>query len=224
MYRSLSSPISVETEHYSPMLHNSLVAMACSFSDDPAIRDIDTKRAFLTQAKSFMDGECQEPKLSTIQGLDIIGSCHSTMAEQTLGYMYFGMSGRTSQARTFRSISFHYQGIDCKIVGLNADCSSWVTSGLISHQAMVQRSWAYWALFATDVCWSLYVGRDCCLPDPSSATEKVSLPPIDEEIDSAVWDWSVSPTKVPEQPNRMMSTFVASCELMRIGRKIIDVV
>lgn len=223
MYRSLSSPALVETEHYSPMLHNALVAMACSFSDDPAIRDMETKRAFLTQAKSFMDGECQEPNISTIQGLDIIGSCHSTMAEQTLGYMYLGMSGRTSQAREFLQLS-QIKGAHFIKVGLSADCSSWVTSGLISAQIMTERSWAYWALYATDVFWSLYVGRDCCLPDPSSATEKVSLPPVDEKIDLAVWNWSASSRKVPNQPCRILTIFVASCELMMIGRKIIDVV
>jgi hypothetical protein len=101
MYLSLVSPTPIQTEHYSPMLHNALIALACSFSDDPIISDIQTKRAFLSQAKSFMDEECQQPNISTMQGLDILGSCHSTLGEQTLGYMYFGMCGRTSQAREF---------------------------------------------------------------------------------------------------------------------------
>lgn len=109
MYQALSSPTSVETEHYSPMLHNALVALACSFSDDPVIRDLQTQRAFLNQAKRYMDGECKNPNISTIQGLDIMGSCHSSMAEHTLGYMYFGMSGRTSQARKFVYIIFEFK-------------------------------------------------------------------------------------------------------------------
>lgn len=104
MYRSLSSPVIVETESYSPMLHNSLVALACSFSDDPAIRDIKTKRAFLTHAKSFIDKECDRTRLSTIQGLSIIACCHSTMGDQTLGYMYFGMSGRIAQVSEFSAL------------------------------------------------------------------------------------------------------------------------
>lgn len=88
---------------------------------------------------------------------------------------------------------------------------------------MIQRSWAYWTLYTTDVYWALFVG-DCCLPDPASAMEKVSLPPIDKDIDSAAWDQSVPLNKVRDQPSRILTVFVASCELMMIGRKIIDLV
>lgn len=107
-------------------------------------------------------------------------------------------------------------------VGLDVDCSSLVSSGSITHQDMVQRSWAYWGLAVMDVCWSLYVGRNCCLPDPSSTVGKISLPPVYEESNLETSSWPNSVNGVPEQPKQSVS--VASCDLMRIGRKIVDVV
>ena len=85
---------------------------------------------------------------------------------------------------------------------------------------MIQRKWAYWAVFATDVCWSLYVGRDFCLPAPMDASKAF----IDEKINSEIWNWPGLKGTVGNQPNRMLSTFVASCELIKIGRKIVNVV
>ena len=93
MYRALHLPASQtppKTTHYSPMLHNALVALATAFSDDPRIRDLRTRRLFLEKAKGYMDTECHSPNLSVIHALSIIGTFHSSMGEQTLGYLYFG--------------------------------------------------------------------------------------------------------------------------------------
>jgi hypothetical protein len=98
MHHTLSSSHPVATEHYSPMLHNSLLSFICGFSDDHVLRDIKTRRQFVSKAKSFLDSECQKPSISTAQALYTIGSFHSTCSEQTLGYLYFGMSGRVCQA------------------------------------------------------------------------------------------------------------------------------
>jgi hypothetical protein len=96
MYRALHLPASQtppKTTHYSPMLHNALVALATAFSDDPRIRDLRTRRLFLEKAKGYMDAECHSPNLSVIHALAIIGTFHSSMGEQTLGYLYFGEGG-----------------------------------------------------------------------------------------------------------------------------------
>jgi hypothetical protein len=93
MYRAISVPRSQsppKTTHYSPMLHNALIAVATAFSDDPRIRDHKSRQYFASTAKSFIEAECQEPNISVVHALSFLGSYHSSLGEQTLGYLYFG--------------------------------------------------------------------------------------------------------------------------------------
>lgn len=94
MYETLSTPRSQmppKTAHYSPMLHNSILAVATAFSDDPRIRDLKARQTFATLAKSYVETECQQPNISVVHALSCLGSYHSGLGEQTLGYLYFGM-------------------------------------------------------------------------------------------------------------------------------------
>lgn len=207
MYRALNGPPShtpPKTPHYSPMLHNALIALASAFSEDPRIRDLNSRQFFARKAKSYIEAECQKPNISVVHALSIIGSFHSSQGDQTLGYMYFGMAGRISQA-----------------LGLNVDCSPWVKAGHITHDDMVDRNWAYWTLFGQDVCWSLYVGRDGCVPSPSDH-QSLPFPFVDSEYDQL--DWHYPASGIPPQPNYLSRTFAVTCELLRIARTIIDVV
>jgi len=99
------------------MLHNALIAVATAFSDDPRVRDLKARQAFAKEAKRHFERECQMPNISVVHALSVIGSFHSGLGEQTLGYLYFGsclfhvmiaktklnlylgMSARISQAR-----------------------------------------------------------------------------------------------------------------------------
>jgi len=93
MCRALSVPPSQpppKTAHYSPMLHNALMALATAFSDDPRIRDLMFRQYFATRAKSYIDTECHRPNISAMHALSILGSFHSSLGNQTLGYLYFG--------------------------------------------------------------------------------------------------------------------------------------
>ena len=95
MCHSLSVPSSRDppkTPHYSPMLHNALVALALAFVDDARFRDFKTRQYFADKAKSYLEAECQRPNISVVQALSFIGSFHSSQGDQTLGYLYFGMS------------------------------------------------------------------------------------------------------------------------------------
>ena len=93
MRRALNLPPSQDppkTPHYSPMLHNALVALALAFLDDPRLRDFKTRQYFAERAKSFLEAECREPNISVVQALSLVGSFHSSQGDQTLGYMYCG--------------------------------------------------------------------------------------------------------------------------------------
>ncbi|OBZ70244.1 Nitrogen assimilation transcription factor nit-4 [Grifola frondosa] len=207
MHRTLSIPPNQpppKTAHYSPMLHNAALALATAFSDDPLIRDVRYRELFARKAKSYIEAECQRPSISLVSALSTIASFHSTQGEQSLGYLYFGMSGRMSQA-----------------LGLSIDCSPWVKSGLITHADMLDRNWAYWATFSQDICWSLYVGRDCCVAPPK-ATRPIPVPFVGSEIDQLPWYWA--PCKMAAQPSYVVRTFDVSCDLMLIARRIMDFV
>jgi hypothetical protein len=93
MYRALRLPRSrtpPKTPHYSPMLHNSLIALALAFLDDPKFRDLKSRQYFAEKAKSFTEAECQKPNISVVQALSFLGSFHSSQGDQSLGYLYFG--------------------------------------------------------------------------------------------------------------------------------------
>ncbi|KAF8241145.1 hypothetical protein L208DRAFT_1420221 [Tricholoma matsutake] len=194
MFRTISVPRSQtsKTTHYSPMLHNALIAVGTAFSDDPRIRDHKARQCFASTAKSCIEAECQEPNISVMHALSFLGSYHSSLGEQTLGYLYF--------------------------VGLSIDCSAWVKSGVISEHDMFDRNWAHWTTFTQDVCWSLYVGRDYCVPEP----KQIPIPSVDTAFDQIPWHHP--PSNIRPQPNFLSTTFAASCELLLIARRIMDVV
>jgi Fungal specific transcription factor domain len=92
MFRALGpSQTPPKTSHYSPMLHNALVALALAFADEPW-NDIKTRQIYASAAKSFIEDECRKPNLSVVHALSILASYHSSLGDQTLGYMYFGMT------------------------------------------------------------------------------------------------------------------------------------
>jgi len=94
MYRALCVPrghIPPKTPHYSPMLHNALVALALAFLDAPQFRDLKARRYFADKAKGYIEAECQKPNISVVQALSFIASFYSSQGDQTLGYLYFGM-------------------------------------------------------------------------------------------------------------------------------------
>ncbi|THV02241.1 hypothetical protein K435DRAFT_749764 [Dendrothele bispora CBS 962.96] len=207
MYRYLSIPRNetpAKRSHYSPMLHNALLSVAAAFSDDARIRDYKTRKCFADEAKRLIDEECAEPNVSVVHALSVLGSFHSSSGEHGLGYVYFGMSARVGQA-----------------LGLSVDCSRWVQSDKIAIHDLHDRYWCYWTTFSQDVCWSLYVGRDFSMPEPSEK-QKIPVPFIDTDYDQIPWEHP--PSKIPPQANYLSRTFAATCELLMIARRVMDIV
>ncbi|KAI9435378.1 hypothetical protein F5148DRAFT_1266632 [Russula earlei] len=199
MHRCLSIPASsppLITAHYSPMLHNALLAVATAFSDNPVIKDPATRQRYADKAKSCLESECELPKLSAMSALSILANYHSSTNHPTLGYLYFGISARMSQA-----------------LGLGIDCSPWVEAGLITHAGMLDRNWALWTTFCQDTTWSLYVGREFCTAS-SAGSQVIPLDPF-----LGCW-----PPKENERPNHISATFAATCSLMQIAREVAEVV
>ncbi|KAI0337043.1 hypothetical protein BDW22DRAFT_1433627 [Trametopsis cervina] len=207
MRRALTRPPSAPSlrlSHYSPMLHNALLALATAFSDDPAVLNIEFRRHFARKAKSYIDTDVLQPNVCLVSALGLMATFHSSRGEQSLGYLYAGMSGRMTQA-----------------LGLQIDCSAVVKSGRIQESTMLSRNWAYWTTFCQDVCWSLYIGRDCALSAPNDS-QLIPVPYVDSEFDHEPWIWE--PSKLPAQKSNIASVFAATCELLRIARRVMDFV
>lgn len=76
--------------HYSPFLHNSLLAVATAFSDDPLVANLEARQHFAMKAKSYIESECERPSLSAVQALAMLARFYSGQGQQTLGFMHFG--------------------------------------------------------------------------------------------------------------------------------------
>lgn len=83
------------TNHYSPMLHNVVVANALSYADTDALKNRALRDRFIQKAKNCLDAEAQKPALSGVMSLDLLSSYYSGQGEQSLGFMYFGTLATT---------------------------------------------------------------------------------------------------------------------------------
>ena len=94
MFRALSVPrnqVPPKTPHYSPMLHNAIMALALAFSDEP-FGDLKTRTCYANHAKSFIEAECRRPNLSVVHAFSVLATFHNAQGDQTLGFLYFGMT------------------------------------------------------------------------------------------------------------------------------------
>ena len=85
--------------HYSPFLHNTILAMALRWSDDAALNTPRNRTTFAAAAEMHLSRELPRPTLATVQGLALKSSYHSTLGDYTGGWAYFGMADRAAQSR-----------------------------------------------------------------------------------------------------------------------------
>lgn len=78
------------TSYYSPLLHNAILSLAVSFSDDPRVHDVEAGLFFASVAKDSIDIEVERPMLSTCQSLMLLGSFYSSSARHGLGWHHAG--------------------------------------------------------------------------------------------------------------------------------------
>lgn len=83
------------TNHYSPMLHNVVVANALTYADTDALKDRALQERFIQKAKNCLDAEAQKPALSGVLSLNLLSTYYTGQAEQSLGFMYFGALATT---------------------------------------------------------------------------------------------------------------------------------
>ncbi|KAG8791130.1 hypothetical protein FRC12_010115 [Ceratobasidium sp. 428] len=77
-------------QHYSPMLHCAIMAFACAFSDDPAIRAPETRGYFASRAKQWLDEELRHPAMSLVRSMTLLAEYSCGVGQMNTGYMYMG--------------------------------------------------------------------------------------------------------------------------------------
>lgn len=112
------------------MLHNAILALACTYADDPILQSQRVRDLFGTKAKGMIDQECLRPTLATVEALALLSSYHASKMEDGLFSLHLGMAVRMGEA-----------------LGLNVDCSSWVRGGHITQQDAVDRVSVFWSIF-----------------------------------------------------------------------------
>ncbi|WWC95840.1 hypothetical protein V866_002707 [Kwoniella sp. B9012] len=193
-----------KTPHYSPMLHNAILAIALGICDEPYLRASETRRVFAKKAKDLIDDEGMNPTVATVQAFAHLASYHSLEAEHNLGWLYIGQALRTSLA-----------------LGLNMDDTRLLKKGNVTSIQARERNVTFWTTFIQEGLWAPYIGRSISLP------EYTALPPsIDEELDQLIWQPEDPPTgedcTLKAQPGMLSTTFCHTVKLMRIGERIMN--
>ncbi|KAJ7159997.1 fungal-specific transcription factor domain-containing protein [Mycena crocata] len=207
MHRALRGPRSQlppRTPHYSPMLHNALLAVSAIYSDNPYLRAPKTRQYFVNVALDRLQADCRKPDLSLVQSFAFLGTYYVDLGDRIMGDLFCGMSSRISMS-----------------LGLSVDSTTWVKCGLITHDEMRERNWAHWSVFSLDVCWALYFGRGFCGPRHRCT---IPVPAVDEALDEIPWFHASAAAPPSPQPNLATLTFLESCELSVIAREIVDTV
>ncbi|KAJ7636825.1 hypothetical protein FB45DRAFT_1056102 [Roridomyces roridus] len=217
MHRALSSPRSREppkTSNYSPMLHNTLLAISAVYSDNPYIRDRRTRRYFINVALDHLQAECRRPNLSLVQALSFFGTYYIDCGDHVLGDMFCGKPVRASENPHLNVVAMSSRA--SMALGLDLDATAWAQTGFITEDEMHARHWACWSTFALDLCCSLRFGRDPC----GLSCRNIPKPFVDEDIDRTLWTHPSS--AVPIQPNLLTLTFSESASLFLTLREIVD--
>ncbi|KAF8598936.1 hypothetical protein BDV93DRAFT_609553 [Ceratobasidium sp. AG-I] len=193
-------------QHYSPLLHCSILAFACAFSDNPAISAPATRAKFSTFAKQWLDEEFKRPRMSLVRALALLAEYHCGVGERDAGYMYMGMSFRAARA-----------------LKLNGDSGLWGGEGILAFPDSLNRDWHFWSAFAQDKIMALDYEREYDIPMPRPGD---SLPSINNDLDSQPWLSELAPTSGPNTSpaNMRTKTFLETCKLTVISTRVIDAV
>ncbi|GAA5948610.1 hypothetical protein JCM21900_005189 [Sporobolomyces salmonicolor] len=191
------------TSNYGPLLHNAILAIACSYSDDPRVRGTTASADLATRAKRALEDEGERPTLATVEGLLLVGSWHSGNGKQGLGYIWGGSGLRLSQ-----------------VLGLGIDCSPYVRRGMLSESVRNARDRVMWLAYTQDKLWSSYVGRN---PTLLLGLLETPLPSINTELDNQLWPQTMSFGSEQRRPpsSNITITFLHTVRLAALQEQIL---
>jgi hypothetical protein len=80
----------IQSTHYTSLLHCSLLAFASSLSENPLIRARDTRDKFVTQAKEWLFDQFSDFHPTLLPTLTLLALYHHSVGEENTSYMYLG--------------------------------------------------------------------------------------------------------------------------------------
>ncbi|QRV75256.1 Fungal specific transcription factor domain [Ceratobasidium sp. AG-Ba] len=152
-----------EINHYSPLLHCSLLAFATAFSDDPLIKQPATRNRFAEKAKYLLHDELRQPNLCLAQSLIFLSEYHCGLGESERGYMYLGIGIHSVRALGTSKLDLR-----------SAETSSWCFWSIFSQDMNMDsdlRSTSHLAMELPRIDWEI---DQLSWAAPSSTTEQAS--------------------------------------------------
>ncbi|RDW63052.1 fungal specific transcription factor domain-containing protein [Aspergillus mulundensis] len=137
--------------YFSPLLLNSILAIASRYSDRPEVRSVrddpnTAGQTFLEVAEVFLHFDLQYPSITTIQSLGILAMMYVATGSDSKGWLRHGMAVRLA--------------LD---MGFNLDHPSLSKSNVLPDVEKKLRRQIHWALYCTDKTWASYTGRVCTM-------------------------------------------------------------
>ncbi|KAF4844839.1 Nitrogen assimilation transcription factor nit-4 [Colletotrichum siamense] len=159
-------------KYCSPLLLSAIFAISARYSDRPELRsdpnDPNTAGdAFCEHAKILLLYESEAPTITTVQAACLLALRIMSDGKEALGWLYSGNATRMAHN-----------------LGLNLDCSKFVTSGLLSEDEADTRKVTWWGCYVVDKLFSLGLGRPSSTPKSSITCPK---PSIDNEEEYTPW-------------------------------------
>ncbi|KAH7152633.1 fungal-specific transcription factor domain-containing protein [Dactylonectria macrodidyma] len=177
-----------------PSLLSAMFALASRFSDCPELRTIPDDPhtagyAFFEQAKLLLLYESHAPTVATVQAAALMAIRAMSDNQEALGWLYCGNAARMALN-----------------LGLNMDCSPWVTSGIINEDQAEVRKVTWWGCYSLDKLFSIALGRPGCTRKSQYTCAKPSLA-HDAEFDT----WPSTPEPGEDiSPSAMQSRTVST--------------
>ncbi|KAG8789508.1 hypothetical protein FRC12_013467 [Ceratobasidium sp. 428] len=201
--QSESSPLP-SLQHYSPILHCSIMAFAAAFSDDPVIRAPETRARFASWAKQWVDDEFKYPVMSLVRSMVLLAEYHCGVGEKDAGYMYMGTA-----CRAIRMFSPNNSGVLAP------------SEVVMDFPHSMSLTWHFWSVFCHDKLMALEYNINYDLPVPRTG---ITLLLIDDELDNQPWPLESSSTQVANstQVNQITATLYESSKLMMIASRVVD--
>ncbi|KAE8133577.1 fungal-specific transcription factor domain-containing protein [Aspergillus pseudotamarii] len=197
-------------KYCTPLLLLAIFALAARYSDRREVRAVLTNpktagEIFAREAKILLQEGMETPTVPTVQAAVLLGLNAMAEDRESLGWLFVGMAMR---------MAFN--------LGLNLDCSNWVTTAHMSELDAEVRKVAWWGCYTLDKLFSLGHGRpgmtrkyDISCPKPNKCQTAEFGPWI---------PWSTSDQTLANAPIRIVSTSSYVIELLGIATDALDVV
>ncbi|KAM5386429.1 hypothetical protein ACJZ2D_000392 [Fusarium nematophilum] len=189
-----------------PLLLTAILALASRFSPRLELRtdpeDANTAgQIFVDQAKTMLHSEYEAPTTSTVQATALLGLFWASIDNEGLGFMYIGMASRMAMN-----------------LGLQSDCTSYASKGLVSEEDVEARNVAFWGIYLLDKLYCLGMGRPASIQEYNITTTKpkgqdrpLTLLPEDQARISQPWPTS-----------HITENAMRTCDILIITSEVID--